>query len=552
MPRLSEYALKDLRFNEGKFKWWTGLDFSFVEFEDLAERYEQETPGQGYQRAYQQSLANLFKTALLDHMHGEKEMKSIATIIAAYDMHLIDGFDGYITKRQDENIPVNIKTNGEDFSLETLEALLDVLHQTPDIKLYDHIEEKFKSGEYVHSNMHEWTQRLKGLKMKISRPLARKITSCAEVLEKKNRDRHPILRFLLFPIHFMEKNMIKEMRELAVRDLKIEDFTENPKYLSKNITEEVKKDIIYKGLVKEVMSEFPDPFIINMQLSIEFKIKSIKAAQHKDGKETTESVNKDEMEMDLEKLHALDEEEFGKFFTDDELDNRKVNEFLNKPSNLEGDAPDKASKVSYSESFTKEMTDEIVALIGKEDIDYEDKRSWAESSVCKTMLRETERICKLYDEAKAKNAGAEEIEKIIENGANALYGLAYFNVNGFGAYARDDNGFAIEESPIVAQKLTDLFINKALSTKLSENELSKFKENYVIKNRDHAISVMQKYNADVPEDKCREIVDNAATELHAFEKVEFDKAVFENTPTEIESKKSEIGELTNDKQFAKN
>ena len=40
-------------------------------------------------------------------------------------------------------------------------------------------------------------------------------------------------------------------------------------------------------------------------------------------------------------------------------------------------------------------------------------------------------------------------------------------------------------------------------------------------------------------------------ELHTFEKVEFDKDIFDNAPRDIESKKAQISEPSIDKQFAK-
>ena len=59
------------------------------------------------------------------------------------------------------------------------------------------------------------------------------------------------------------------------------------------------------------------------------------------------------------------------------------------------------------------------------------------------------------------------------------------------------------------------------------------------------------YNTEVPNDECVKIVDSAINELHAFEKVEFDKDVFDNAPRDIESKKSEISEPSIDMQLAK-
>jgi hypothetical protein len=134
---------------------------------------------------------------------------------------------------------------------------------------------------------------------------------------------------------------------------------------------------------------------------------------------------------------------------------------------------------------------------------------------------------------------------------NQLYDLAYFSTDGFDAYAKDDNGFTVEERPIVAQKLTDLFVDMIAPIKLNENKLGKFKENYVLKKRDHAITVMHKYNTEVPNDECVKIVDSAINELHAFEKVEFDKDIFDNAPRDIESKKVQISEPSIDKQLAK-
>ena len=620
MPRLSEYNLEDLeQINPTKFQLATGLDtFSFREFENLAEKYELETPGLGYQRAYLDTLTELFRTALLKHLNCESQMPNYAGMTGCYDDFLIKP---YILARKEENIPVNIKINGDEFNLETLESFQNVLLQIPDPSpIYDVVEENFKSGEYAKNDMYDWIQRLNNSRRRITRPLARKIAACAAVLEKKNRERNPVLRILIFPVHFIEKYLIKELKALAVKDLIVRDNKKDPakKELPEEVeekqrAEEAQKELIYKELVDE--ASHPDPYFSELQMEISSMVRTMRreAQQILDGpilrQRDFERIDNLEKEIDLENLQGIAPEEFEEFFTDNELDNNKVNDFINQTIDLENGnklqpdyneseqdfslngsiiedgsfvadeedvrfsievnelfydraaldgafdrelgAADNFINLSGSKTFIEKMSDEIVALVDKYDVGYLDKKSWAESSVCEMMLNQTERICRLYDESKTANADQEELEQIIKNGVNELYDLAYLSVDGFDVYAKDDNGIGIEERPVVAQKLTDLFIDMVAPIKFNENGLGKFKENYVIKNRDHAIQAMRKYNKDVPADQCIEIVDKAATELHAFENVEFDKALFDNAPTDVEAKNVEIDELTNDKKIAK-
>lgn len=601
MPKLSKHGLRELDINIQKFKMATGLDtFSFEKFEKLAEKLEKKTPGRGYQRAYQETLTELFKTAVLRQMYDEQEMSSVSTLVAAYDKYLMGW---YIVERENEGKPVKIHVS-EDIPLETLESFQAVLRNTPDVSVYDYIERGVKKGEYAHDNLGDWAQRLKQSRTKIPMSTARRLASCAVALEKKNKARNPIWRFFVRSIHNKELRVIEELKALAVRDLTVEDFIDD----ARDLSEEAKKQTIFDELMKDARSDYPNPTISQAQLEIDFSIRSMKDAQHILNKDAEARIKYDEKEMDLEKLQALDEEEFSKFFTEDRIDKNKINEFLDESMNLEesvlgdsieaeGDeneseldlnestieagsfladeddarfsievnellyepiaidgelsATDNFNKLASSRSFIEKTKDDIVALIGKPDVDYKDKESWAEFSVCEAMLNEAEHICRLYDEAKANEAGLEDLEKIMENGANALYDLAYLSIDGFDAYARGDNGFALEERPVIAQKLTDLFLNSVTPVKFNANEFGKFKENYVIKNRDHAIQVMHRYDTDVTLDKCTEIVDNAVTELHAFEKVEFDKGIFDSEPKEIELNKAQISVPTKDKDFAK-
>jgi hypothetical protein len=201
---------------------------------------------------------------------------------------------------------------------------------------------------------------------------------------------------------------------------------------------------------------------------------------------------------------------------------------------------DKFNGFKESDAFREQTIRDIINLIGKPSFADQDKHDWAEFYIFDDMMKAAGQLCELYDEAIENENSSSKIERIMQDGVNKLYETAYVGLGCIEAYDSCSAGFALEERPVIAQKLTDLFLNKVTPVGFISKEFGKYAENYVIKNGDYAIKVMQEQEENLGKEKCTELVNNAAKELHAFDKVEFKASEFDNSTKDVGQSEANI------------
>lgn len=589
MARLSEKKLKSISFLPLQF--WSSLKTQNFEpknfykmFEDRAEELDQKYPGQGYQLAYNEALTNAFGGIVTKHLRGDKSLDilSFKELITYFDDQLMSH---YFKARKEEGLAAEIKMGMDALDAEMLETFDFILNQATVPNVMKDATEAFESGKITLDSVYAHVQSIKDTHP--SRAEARKLAAYAEYLENKNQDRSILRMLFSLPTHFKELRAIEEMRELAQKEAPISILLDEATNGSQKLHELINDFAAVK--VKEIFTE-EDELEIN-EISIDDKEENFLDEREISGISASLKIVSEEnvSELDnggnlLEQTLFLDEFEepdalendpkisFGdqsvieddtSFSIDD--DDRKaisIEDLQNDPEDMNDSmdaealdeaktTADKCNEFKKSDDFREQIISNIINMIEKPSYTNQDKHDWAEFYIFDDMMKASEQLCELYDEAIENQNSSAKIERIIQNGVNKLYEVAYCGLGGIEAYDSCSAGFDLEERPVIAQKLTDLFLSKATPVGFHSKEFGKYAENYVIKNSDHAIKVIQEQEQNLSKEKCTELVKNAVKVLHAFEKVEFNKAEFESVPKNTEVSKAHVNEPVKEKSATK-
>ena len=588
MARLSEKKLNSLRFLPLQFR--SSLKTQNFEaknfykmFEDRAEELDQKYPGQGYQLAYNEALTNAFGGIVTKHLREDKsqDILSFKELITYFDDQLMSP---YFKARKEEGLAAEIKMGMDALDAEMLETFDFILNQATVPNVMKEATEAFESGKITLDSVYAHVQSIKDTHP--SREEARKLAAYAEYLENKNQDRSILRMLFSLPTHFKELRAIEEMRELAKKEAPISTLVDEATNGSQKLQALINDFAAVK--VKEIFTE-EDELEIN-EISIDDKEENSLDEREISGISANLEIVSEEnvIELDnggnlLEQTLFLDEFEepdalendpkisFGdqsvieddtSFSIDD--DDRKaisIEDLQNDPEDMNDSrdaealdeaktTADKCNEFKKSDDFREQIISNIINMIEKPSYTNQDKHDWAEFYIFDDMMKASEQFCELYDEAIGNQNSSAKIERIIQNGVNKLYEVAYCGLGGIEAYD-SCSAFALEERPVIAQKLTDLFLSKATPVGFHSKEFGKYAENYVIKNSDHAIKVIQEQEQNLSKEKCTELVKNAVKVLHAFEKVEFNKADFDSVPKNTEVAKAHVNEPVRDKSVAK-
>ena len=589
MARLSEKKLKSISFYPFQFgsslKTQNFVANNFYKmFEDRAEELDQKYPGQGYQLAYNEALTNAFGGIVTKHLRGDKSLDilSFKDLITYFDDELMSH---YFNARKEEGLADEIKMGMDALDAEMLETFDLILNHATIPNVMRDATEAFESGKITLDSAYAHVQSIKNTRP--SREEARKLAAYAEYLENKNQDRSILRMLFSLPTHFKELRAIEEMRELAKKEAPISVLLDEATNGSQKLQELINDFAAVK--VKEIFTE-EDEQEIN-EISIDDKEENYLGEREISGISANLEIVSEENVIELdnggnlldqtlflddafEETDALENDpkiSFGdqsviedEAFLPDEDDKRlaiSIEDLLNDPEDMNDSmdaealdeaktTADKCNEFKKSDDFREQIISNIINMIEKPSYTNQDKHDWAEFYIFDDMMKESEKLCELYDEAIENQNSSAKIERIIQNGVNKLYEVAYCGLGGIEAYD-SCSAFALEERPVIAQKLTDLFLSKATPVGFHSKEFGKYAENYVIKNSDHAIKVMQEQEQNLSKEKCTELVKNAVKVLHAFEKVEFNKAEFESVPKNTEVAKAHVNEPVKEKSVTK-
>lgn len=128
------------------FQTFSGINgFSFDAFEKKAEELEEQYPGEGYQRAYKETLTQMFRTGLVDkYLREESTLLTLSELVEYFDTYLMKK---YVDECKKQGVSVSIKLNDNGFNIETLQSFNAVLDSIPDKTVLNEVAKKFDSGE---------------------------------------------------------------------------------------------------------------------------------------------------------------------------------------------------------------------------------------------------------------------------------------------------------------------------------------------------------------------------------------------------------------------
>ena len=538
------------------FQTLSGINgFSFDAFEKKAEELEVKYPGEGYQRAYNETLTQMFRTGLVDkYLREESTLLTLSELVEYFDTYLMKK---YVDECKKQGVSVSIKLNDNGFTVETLQSFSAVLDSIPAKTVLNGVAKKFDSGELTLDSTYKYTK--DNAQRVPSRKEALELVAYATFLEHRNEDRTVLQTLLNLITHIREKFAVKAMRELAAKCDKIsvlETESENEYYKLAQLRNEVDFRLINAQATNEHELDFErmqqvdgenlDNYLENVEFS---RIANV----NDNGLDTTLELDEIDASFSIDdtairKMPFSDESiiETNDSFTIDDDDRVSISfdDLLNDPEDINDSidiaaldgaqtTTNKFNGLKESDDFREKMIGAVVNMIGNPSFTDQDKHDWAEFYIFDDMMKAAGQLCELYDEAIENENNSAKIERIIQDGVNKLYETAYGGLGGIEAYDSCTDGFALEERPVIAQKLTDLFLNKVTPVGFNSKEFGKYAENYVIKNGDYAIKVMQEQEENLSKEKCTELVNNAAKELHAFDKVEFKTSEFDNSPKNV-------------------
>lgn len=540
--------------------------FSLDDFENRVEAFDEANPGEGYQIVYQETLKEWFQDIVEKYMMGKSTIVDPESMVHYFDSQIIKP---YLKECEKQGITgVNIKTNEESapgLNQETLQTLKSVI---------DGAVTPVRAASFMYEMeqlpLAEAAKYASDREKKIpSRGEAITMISYAKGIEQvhKKRKFRDILANL--SLHFKEWRTIRALKKIAKKTSNYEELVQeavngNSKFV--NLKKQVEDKLIaaQKGeKPQEVIQRDSDLILIDNDVSdMEQIIEIQNALKNKnpnaneqenilDGLDISDNANLSEYEVKGRESQYLDL--FDKYLDGEEevdnLDNAResrvsvrVDEVVDDGEDLDLkstlDTMENNSEVTFDEnktaeenfsrlkddiSFSEKIFKDVIEVVGKPGFNYIDEYEWVSFNLFDKMMNDSEEICKDYDEWKNSGEDKAVLDEKIKTGINKLYETAYTALDTIMEYDSCVEGFTLEEKPIIAQKLTDLFLNNATPVGFKYEELGEYAENYVITNRDHAINVMLENENGIGKDQCEKIVDNATKELHAFDRVEFDE-----------------------------
>ena len=89
------------------------------------------------------------------------------------------------------------------------------------------------------------------------------------------------------------------------------------------------------------------------------------------------------------------------------------------------------------------------------------------------MMEEAKKICELCDEWEDSNVYNDEVEKIIKDGVKTIFKAAF-------QAAKNLRITDLKQQIIVAQKFTDIILNRATPVAFNENQLGDYGKGYIV------------------------------------------------------------------------
>ena len=231
MARLPKTSIEKLRETEHQFGQFTGIEgFRYEEFEEKAEELEKDYPGKGYQRAYEETMVDLFGKLLHAHVYNRDKAATLRQFLNYSEIL----FDSYLEERRVQKMPVAMNPVGH-MTDQMLKDFDTVLYERKPSTICADVFRKFDDGQYSLLGTRAYAKARKDTVP--TREEALVLVSQVKYLQQRNNERSLFWKIFAFPIHFMELSVINDLTALASKQGEYYDLlhwatNESPKLMT--------------------------------------------------------------------------------------------------------------------------------------------------------------------------------------------------------------------------------------------------------------------------------------------------------------------------------
>jgi hypothetical protein len=167
------------------FNTTTGVNgFSLEDFESKAMRYNEQYPGEGFQRAYEDSLNQIFKTYVDEIALGKVPNVKLADLVYSFDSFIVNP---YLHGAEKHGIDAKIEINLTKLNPKTVESFAEILEATPNNPVLQDTYRKFESKELTLDSVYKDVTARKNTVP--TRKEARELVARAVFLREKQKSR---------------------------------------------------------------------------------------------------------------------------------------------------------------------------------------------------------------------------------------------------------------------------------------------------------------------------------------------------------------------------
>ena len=503
MPKFANYQNLVNDFNT-KY----GVDFSYQKFEAEVNALKNSrafsAPGECENEVYVSTYKKILEKAIDNAIHAKLDNYNLGHKEMMKDYGML--MNGYLDAQSaaGNNIPMEWKLRSE--LLKSVTPMLEKYTGTNG----DYIAQKYLNGEFRIRDMRARTNYLKEQRAKNPLVLAG-ICAYAEALEKVNSQRSRLWRWLHPFRNRAEKRQAKEMRQF-ITDVakKRSDFeSEREKFLN-DIQEvlDVKPHVSLKDSIESAMEEF----LSDEEFAAMEKNRLNEKRSNKNPSDELKNENNNP-----NPVNESHRENIGEHIKEDIKEEVKEEVNNKQPKNEKPTAMQKFNEVTEQDGFMNEFAKELAAIISR--YSQSPNTQKIKDNLCNFLIEWTRDLCTAHDDAVSNQTRESEIGREMGTTVNSLYSGVLTSMDMFGV--------SVENSPIVAQLLTDYALKKLSPAGFFPEKYGKYANRYSIEtNSNEVVQTVQGCSYSLTHQDCVRICDNAKDRLREMDRIS--KATNEN------------------------
>lgn len=204
----------------GAFRTTTGIEgFSLDNFEKKAEQFNKQYPGEGYQRAYEDALNQIFKAYVAGIAREEEPLVTLPNLVYSFDSFIMKP---YMEGAKNHGIDVSVDINFKELNLKTLRRFDDIMNMIPTNTVMQDTYDKFKRNELTLDSVSEDVKARKNTVP--TKEEALELVSRAAFLQERMESRGKWGTFLNWYTALREYLAINALKSLAAKAGNIDDL----------------------------------------------------------------------------------------------------------------------------------------------------------------------------------------------------------------------------------------------------------------------------------------------------------------------------------------